>query len=324
MDRRDWIAGAGALGLAALAQPLRAQDAYPSQPVRMVVPFPPGGVADPTGRPLAVAMEKVLKQKIVVENKPGAGGGVGMGSVAKAKADGYTILMALSSITVIPEADKLNGRKSQYELKELAPIALVTADPTVLCVQADSPWKTLQDFVADAKRRPGAISFGSSGIYGTLHVAMEMLAAAADIKMLHVPFTGAGPAITALLGGHVQAVASGPSAVIQQIKAGKLRALASWGSKRLASLPDVPTLKELGMDAEFYIWSGVFVPAGVPEAIKATLRDSVRQAVADPQFLQALAAMSTPLAYLDAPEFARFVEQDAVKMAAVVQRIGKE
>ncbi len=301
-----------------------AEDQYPKEPIKMIVPFPPGGVADLTGRPLALALEKALKGRIVVENRAGAGGGVGMGAVARAKPDGYTILMALSSITVIPPADKLNGRKSQFELAELAPLALITADPTVLCVAADSPWKNLKDLLDDARRRPGEINYGSSGVYGTLHVAIEMLANAADVKFQHVPFQGAGPAVTALLGGHVQMLASGPSAVIPQVKAGKFRVLASWGDRRLASLPDVPTLKESGLGVEFYIWSGVFVPAGVPESIKLLLRQAIRVAVNDPQFKQALDTMSTPLAYLDAPEFASFIEKDAAKMAIVVQKIGKE
>ena len=144
----------------------------------------------------------------------------------------------------------------------------------MLAVRADSSWKTLADFVADARNRPGAITYGSSGNYGTMHVPMEMFAARAGIKLLHVPFTGAGPAVIALLGGNIDAVASGPSTVIQHVKAGKLRVLASWGDKRLASLPDVPTLLELGYDAVFFQWSGLFAPAGTPEPVLARLRDA--------------------------------------------------
>ncbi len=318
------VRGALALALMPWTSRVSAEDPYPNQPIKMIVPFPPGGVADLTGRPLAIALERALKGRLVIENRAGAGGGVGMAAVARAKPDGYTLLMALSSITVIPSADKLNARKPQFELAELAPLALITADPTVLCVAADSPWKSLKDLLDDARRRPGVINYGSSGVYGTLHVAIEMLANAADVKFQHVPFQGAGPAVTALLGGHVQLIASGPSAVLPQVKAGKFRVLASWGDRRLASLPEVPTLKELGLDAEFYIWSGVFVPAAVPEPIKKLLRDAIRVAVNDPQFKQALETMSTPLAYLDAPEFASFVDKDAAKMAKVVQQIGKE
>ncbi len=143
----------------------QADDAYPVRAITLVVPFPPGGVADLTGRPFAASMEKFLKQKIVVENRPGAGGGIGMGQVAKAKPDGYTLLMALSSISVIPEADRVLERAPMYQLKDLVPIALVSADPTLLVVRADSPWKTAKDFVEDARRRPDAITYSSSGVY---------------------------------------------------------------------------------------------------------------------------------------------------------------
>ena len=300
-----------------------AQDAYPSKPITMIVPFPPGGVADLTGRPTAASMEKTLKQKIVIENKAGAGGGIGMAQVAKAKPDGYTIMMALSSVSVIPEADKILGRAPMFTLDQLAPIALVSADPTILVVRADSPWKNVRDMVDDAKKRPGAISYSSSGIYGTLHVAMAMLADSAGISLKHVPFTGAGPAITALLGGHVDALATGPGTVIQHIKAGKLRALAGWGAKRIDALPDLPTLKELGYDAEFYIWSGLFAPAGTPAAILQTLRHAAAEAVKDPQFRTAMSAIDTPITYLDAPEFQKFWDNDAQRLAKVVQKIGK-
>jgi len=302
----------------------QAQDTYPSRPLTMVVPFPPGGVADLTGRPTAAAMEKILKQPVVVSNKPGAGGATGMSAVATAKPDGYTVLMALSSISIIPEADKLFGRQAAYQMNQLAPVALISADPTVLVVRAESPWKTVQDFVEDAKKRQGALSFSSSGVYGTLHMAMEMFAHSAGVKMRHVPFTGAGPAMTALLGGHVDAFASGPSTIIAQVKAGKLRVLGSWGTTRLASLPDVPTFKELGYkDVEFYIWSGVFAPAGTPAPVMKTLRDGVRQAVQDPDFKKAMEKIETPVHYLDAPEFQKFWDEDAKRLAEAVHRVGK-
>jgi len=303
--------------------PCAAQDAYPSKPITMIVPFPPGGVADLTGRPTAQAMGKVLRQSIVIENKAGAGGGIGMAQVAKAKPDGYTIMMALSSISVIPEADKLLGRAPMYTLDQLAPIALISADPTILVVRAESPWKTVKDFVDDAKKRPDAITYSSSGIYGTLHVAMAMLGDAAGITLHHVPYTGAGPAITALLGGHVDALATGPGTVIQHIRAGKLRALASWGDKRLEAMPDLPTLKELGYDAEFFIWSGLFAPVGTPQPVLAALRNAAKEAVADPQFKTAMAAIETPVYYLDAPQFQKFWDNDAKRLAKVVAKIGK-
>ena len=311
------------LASALAAAPAFGQDAYPTRPITMIVPFPPGGVADLTGRPTALTMEKYLKQRIVIENKAGAGGAVGMAAVAKAKPDGYTIMMALSSISIIPPAERLFDREPPYEMKQLVPIALISADPTVLVVRSDSPWKSVKDFVEDAKKRPGKINYSSSGIYGTLHMAMEIFANSAEIKLFHIPYQGGGPAVTALLGGQVEALASGPSAVIGQIKGGKLRALASWGDKRLASLPDVPTFKELGYNAEFYIWSGLFAPAGTPATIVQTLRSAAHRAVEDPDFRNAMAKIETPISYLDAPDFQKFWDKDAKILAEAVKRVGR-
>ena len=302
---------------------VQAQEPYPSKPITVIVPFPPGGVADIVARPAADALSHILKTPVIIENKPGAGGGIGMGYVAKAKPDGYTLLLALSSISILPEADKVTGRAPLYELSQLTPIARLTADPTVLAVRSDSPWKTLAEFVADAKQRPGAITYGSSGNYGTMHIPMEMFAAAAGVKLLHVPFTGAGPAVVALLGGNIDAVASGPSTVIQHVKAGKLRVLASWGDKRLASLPEVPSLSEAGYDTVFFQWSGLFVPAGTPQSILAKLRDATREVASDAKFIAALATVETPIQYMDAPEMQRFWDADVKKLSEAVRRVGK-
>ena len=226
----------------ALALPLVAvaQEPYPSRPITLVAPFPPGGVADLTARPVAAAMEKVLKNPVAVVNKTGAAGAVGMQFVATSKPDGYTLLLALSSISIIPEADKIFGRPPAFTVDQFAPIALISADPTILVVRAESPWNTARDFIDDAQEASGQISYSSSGIYGTLHMAMELLSHAAGVKLRHIPTAGAGPALTALLGGHVDALASGPAVILPQIKAGKLRALAGWGDKRVAALPEVP------------------------------------------------------------------------------------
>ena len=311
------------IAIALVAYGAAAQEPYPSKPITLIVPFPPGGVADIVGRPFADALSRELKTPVVIENKSGAGGGIGMGFVAKAKPDGYTLLLALSSISILPAADKVIGRSPLYQLDQLTPIARLTADPTVLAVRADSSWKTVRDFVDDARKRPGATNYGSSGNYGTMHMPMEMFAQSAGIKLTHVPFTGAGPAVVALLGGTVEAVASGPSTVIQHVKAGKLRVLASWGDKRLASLPDVPTLSESGYDAVFFQWSGLFVPTGTPESVTARLRDAARVAAADPKFVGALATVDTPVQYLDAPELQKFWAGDAKKLSDAVTRVGK-
>jgi tripartite-type tricarboxylate transporter receptor subunit TctC len=297
---------------------------YPTRPITMIVAFPPGGVADIVGRPLAASMEKTLGQPIVVVNRPGAGGSVGVTAAARAEPDGYTILMTLSSISIFPVSDPLQGRPAPYQISDFVPIALVTADPTVLVVGANSQFKTVKDFVDYAKANPNKINYSSSGIFGTLHVAMEMFAGAAGIKLFHVPYQGGGPAVRALLAGEVQALASGPAAAVGQIQAGKMRALAGWGAKRLALMPELPTFSELGYkDVEFYIWSGVVAPAATPAAAQHKLRAAVRAAVADPQFSGAMAKVRTPINYLDAPEFQQFWHDDAKRLSAAVHKIGK-
>ena len=194
----------------------------------------------------------------------------------------------------------------------------------ILVVRAESPWKTAREFIEDAKRRPGEISFSSSGVYGTLHMAVELLAHAAGIKLRHVPYAGAGPALTAILGGHVDALASGPAVVLPHVRAGKLRPLAGWGDQRVAALPEVPTFKELGYpDAEFYIWAGVFAPRGTPEPVLARLRDGLRTAVADPDFKAAMDKIETPIAFKQGAEFQAFFDADARRLAEGVRRVGK-
>lgn len=296
---------------------------YPTKPITMIVPFPPGGVADITGRPLAAQMEKALGQPVVVVNRTGAGGAVGMAAAAKAAPDGYTILMALSSISIFPVSDRIMGKTPSYEMTDFAPIALITADPTVLVVGADSPWKNLKEFVASAKAYPGKINYSSSGVYGTLHVAMEIFANAAGVQLFHVPYQGGGPALAALLGGQVHALASGPAPAAAQMKAGKVRALASWSDKRLPLLPDVPTFKELGYDAEFYIWSGVFAPAKTPTPVLDRLRAAVREAATSAEFKAAMDKVQTPVNYLDAPAFRSYWEKDAARLKTALEKIGK-
>ena len=173
------------------------------------------------------------------------------------------------------------GRAPQYQIADLKPIARFTADPTVLAVRAEAPWKTYAEFIAAAKAQPGKITFGSSGNYGTMHMPMAMLALDRGVQLTHVPYTGAGPAIIGLLGGQVDALATGPATIVQHVKAGKVRVLAHWGEARLASLPDVPSLSELGMPVDYAQWSGLFVPAGVPDAVVARLREAAKAAAND-------------------------------------------
>lgn len=319
MQRRTLIAAA----LATAGTLAFAQAPFPSKPITMIVPFPPGGVADTVARPVAEAMSRDLGQPVVIENRGGAGGGIGMGTVAKAAADGYTVLLALASYSVLPEADTILGRAPMYSYQSLRPIARFTADPTVLAVRAEAPWKTVKDFVEDAKKRPGAINYGSSGNYGTMHVPMEILAQNAGIKMTHVPFTGAAPAIVALLGGQIDAVSTGPATVVQHVKSGKLKVLGHWGTGKLQALPDVPSLKDSGYNAEYAQWSGLFIPAGVPEPVAQRLRAAAKAAGNDARVKEVIGGAGTPVLYQDTPEFEKYVQSDVKRMTEVVKKMGK-
>jgi tripartite-type tricarboxylate transporter receptor subunit TctC len=304
--------------------PVAAQDAFPNRAISMIVAFPPGGVADITARPTAAALEKILKQPVTVTNRPGAAGAVGNAAVANAKPDGYTVLMALSSISVIPAADALFNRKPAYTLDQFAPIALVSADPTILVTHPSLPVKSVKELVALARSKPNELTFSSSGIYGALHMPMEMFIYAAKIRMRHLPTPGGGPAITALLGGHVALTAGGPAAISGHVKSGKMRPIASWGASRHASYPGIPTFKELGYkDVEYYIWAGMFAPRGTPDSVLKVLRDAARGAVQDPQFRNAMAKVDSLVDYKDAPEFRDYWMADARRLAGLVKIVGK-
>ncbi|MGN6457897.1 MAG: tripartite tricarboxylate transporter substrate binding protein [Achromobacter mucicolens] len=317
------VAAAALLCLSATATMPVLAAGYPERPVTLVVPFPPGGVADTIARPIAQALGDKLGQPIVIENKGGAGGAIGIGQAGRAKPDGYTLLMSLSSISILPAADRLLERKPAYQLDQFVPIARITADPTVLVVRADAPYKTLDEFLEAARKQGGKLSYGSSGIYGTMHVPMEMLQNAAGIKMMHVPFTGAGPAVQALVGGQVDALATGPSSVMQLIQAGRVRPLAHWGDGKLESLPQVPSLKSMGLDASFVQWSGIFALAGTPPAVIDKLRQAVKQIAEDPAVQARIAGTGSPVQYLDAPAFDDYWKKDSASLEVAVNRIGK-
>jgi tripartite-type tricarboxylate transporter receptor subunit TctC len=296
---------------------------YPNRPITIISPFPPGGISDLTARPFAASMAKFLGQSVVVENKAGAGGAVGHAYVARANADGYTLMMALSSIAIIPVADEVNGRQPTYQMSDFTPIALVSADPTVLMAPAGSKWKTLKDLVAEAKANPGKITYSSSGLYGTTHTCFEMFQQAAGIKLLHVPYKGGGPSMAAALSGEVMITAQSPGVANPHVKSGKFRLLGSWGGKRIPTLPDVPTLREQGYDAEFYIWAALFAPKGLPADIAERLRTVSRQVARDADFGKAMGGMNTPIDYRDGAEFRAFLDADSKRLAEVIRKMGK-
>ena len=294
---------------------------YPDKTLTLIVPFPPGGVTDIVARPLAEALAKELGQVVVVENKSGAGGALGIGTAARAPADGYTLLMSLPSIWLQPPGDESSARRSAPAL--FKPVARFTADPTVLVVRADAPWKNLAEFVADARKRHGALNYGSSGHLSSMHVPMEMLKSSAGLSLVHIPYAGAGAALLGLLAGQVDVVASGPSTVTAQVRAGKLRALAHWGERPLVALPEVPSLKQSGINVSFVQWSALFVPAGTPDSIVLALRAAARRAAAQPGLAEALNRAGGRLDYLDATAFQPVWDTDTRRLAQTVREIGK-
>lgn len=317
------VLGAAAAVVLVLASSVAAQEPYPTRPITIVVAFPPGGLADLTARPLAAALERLLRQPVVVTNKPGAAGAVGNQYTATSKPDGYTLLMALVSISTLPEVDKLFGRPHNYTIDQFVGIARINAEPSVITVRGDAPWKSLHDLVEDAKRRSGQIVHTSSGLYGASHVPFAMFLQAAGLTMRHLPTTGGGPMMNALLGAHAEIVASVPSLVAPHVPTGKVRLLAHSGVGRLPAFPDVPSLKELGYDIEYAAWAGLVAPRGTPAHVLKILGDAVRQAVKEPEVVTASQKLQTPIAYQDAEEFNAWWRKDAEKLAAVIKRIGK-
>jgi tripartite-type tricarboxylate transporter receptor subunit TctC len=320
MHRRSLIAGASLLPLAAHAQ----TEGFPTRPITMVVAFPPGGQADVVGRPVAAGLERVWRVAVPIQNRGGAAGAIGNAAVARATPDGYTLLMALSSMALLPEAARVNGREPTYTPEMLAPIALFAADPTVLVVPAASPIRTIEEFIADVKARPGQVSYSSAGNYSALHVPMAQLSQSAGLDMLHVPFQGGGPALTALLGGQVQCLASGPGPIAPHVRAGTLSPIATWGRTRLAGFEDVPTLIEKGFpDCEFYIWVGLFAPAATPAPVIARIREASRQVANDAEFKRAMAASGNTLDFREGEAFLRFYNEDAARLVRTVRALGK-
>ncbi len=323
MDRRNFVVGSAAATAALATGHARAQDAYPNRPVTIVNPFPPGGAVDVVIRPFAAVLEPLLKQPVVIETKAGAAGQVGAQFAAAAKPDGYTLLAHLPSVAGFEAVDKLFGRAPKFTRADFIPIARLSEGPMVLVVNDQQPYKSLKELIDDAKGNPTKLIFSSSGLYGALHLPTALLMKAAGFQMKHLPTAGGGPALTAVLGNNAQMVATSIAAASAQMKAGKLRALASFSAKRASAAPDVPTLKELGYNVEFSIWVGLFAPKGTPEPVIARLRAETKKVVENDQFKKAIANIGDVVAYLDQPEFTTFWDADAKRVEDAVNTIGK-
>jgi len=322
MDRRTFLVGtASAALLPAIAQ---AEDAYPTRAITILNAFPPGGANDLVTRPIATALEPIFKQPVVVETKAGAAGAVGAQVAASAKPDGYTLLSHNNGLAGYAEVDKLFGRHPKTTRADFIPLARLSADPVLLLVNEQQPWKTLEEFIADAKKQPDKIVYSSGGFYGASHLPVAMIEHAAGIKgMRHLPTAGGGPAVTAVLGNNAQMTTQTVQATLSHIKAGKLRALASYGAQRSKALPDVPTMKEKGFDLVYYLWVGLFAPKGTPAPVVSTLTAAIDKAAASEQFKTAVANIGIEPSYQDASEFAKFWDEDSRRAEDTISQIGK-
>jgi tripartite-type tricarboxylate transporter receptor subunit TctC len=323
MDRRRFVIGTAAAALA--AGPGFAQEGFPSHAITIINAFPPGGLNDIVTRPLATAMEPILKQPVVVEAKAGAAGQVGAQVVASAKPDGYTLLSHNTGISGYAEVDKLFGRPAKTTRAHFIPLARVVADPVLLLVNEAQPYKTLKEFIEGAKAHPDTLVFSSGGLYGASHLPLAYLEkATGPLRLRHLPTNGGGPAIVAILGNNAQVTTQTVSATLAHVRAGKLRPLANFGATRSKVLPDVPTLKELGFEVEYYLWVGIFAPRDTPPAIVTTLRDAIGKAAHSAEFKAALANAGQELAYLDGPDFQKFWDIDGQRTDEAVIAIGRQ
>ena len=321
MDRRSFVIGTTAL---AAAGPAWAQDVFPARAITIVNAFPPGGANDIVTRPLAATMEPILKQPVVVETKGGAAGAVGAQYVANARPDGYTLLSHNTGISGYAEVDKIFGRPVKTSRSDFIPLARLIADPCVLLVNDQQPYKTLKEFIDDVRNRPNQVIYSSGGLYGATHLPVALLEkAAGGLKMRHLPTNGGGPAITAILGNNAQATVQSVSATLSHIKAGKLRPLVLFGATRSKVLPDVPTLKELGYDVEYYLWVGIFAPKATPEKVTTVLRAAINMAAHSSLFTTAMGNLGQELAYLDGPDFQKFWDVDGKRVDEAVIAIGR-
>jgi tripartite-type tricarboxylate transporter receptor subunit TctC len=321
MRRRTFLASASAVVLAPCLAV--AQDRFPSRPITLLVPFDAGGGPDLQARAAAPVLDRLLGQPVAVLNRPGAGGGSGLSWVLQqARADGHTIAASTLSIVTIPEVDRLYGRPPRFTIDQFAPLALLSTEPLVIVVHATSPWQKLGDLVDAGRGRPNAITY-SAGNYGPSHVAAEAFAGAANVRFLQVPYPGPVPSLNALLSGTVDFSLSPPSLAAVQMRARRLRALAVTSVRRHPELPDVPTLREAGLDVEAPNWYGLFAAAATPPEALAALRAALDRMSTDPQFLEGMAKIRAPVDYRNAADFAAFLAQQKKLLAATVQRIGK-
>ena len=319
----NWVARSAlisclAIGAAFAAPGARAVD-YPVRPIKLVVPYPAGGPTDVLGRMMADFLRRDLKQTVIVENKAGAQGAIGAEAVARSEPDGYTLLVTTASVIVL---NPMLYKKLAYDpAKDFRMLALVTEMPVVMQVHPSVPAKTVAEFVAYAKQNPGKLNFGSAGIGASTHLAGEMFRQMAGIEMTHIPYKGAGPALTDLISGHIQVMFESLGTTLPPLKSGLLRALGVGSTQRSPDLPEVPTLAESGYpDYKVSVWYGIVAPSKLPEEIERKLSASVDRALNDDTFRTSLEKIGFPvLRPRSAAAIAEFIEADRARWAAVIK-----
>ena len=315
MKRRAMLVGLAAMVTTVFAVPAMA--AYPDKPVTVICPWTAGGGTDVLLRALSKSAEKYLGQTITVVNQTGGAGAIGHNAIRTARPDGYTIGMITFELNSLPPQGLV-----PFTWKAFDPLMRINSDPAALTVKADAPYSTVRGFMDYAKAHPGEITIGNSAPGSVWHIAAGLAAEKTGVQVKHVPFDGAQPAVTALVGGHIKAVAVSVAEVRGQVQAGNLKILGVMSADRDKIFPDVPTFKEQGVDVQFYTWRGLGLPKGVPPAIKAKIADAYKKAFDSQEFKDFAAKASLNLAYQDSAEFAKFLDQNYKDVEAVMKNLG--
>ncbi|MEW6110563.1 MAG: tripartite tricarboxylate transporter substrate binding protein [Thermodesulfobacteriota bacterium] len=297
--------------------PVQAAD-FPTKEVQIIVPWAAGGATDLIFRAVAAPTQKPLGKAVVVVNRPGGGGTVGYTEAAQAAPDGYTLVTAITPLTILP-----HQVKTAFTYKSFDPVINISTDPSMFLTKPDAPWKDLKDFLEFAKKNPGMITVGNSGAGGGVHLVALAFEKAAGVKFNHIPFSGGGPSVTALLGGHINAVSVSPPEGVAQVKAGKLKILALFADKRLEMFPDVPTVKEQGINFAMGMWRGLAAPKGTPPDVIKKLQDAFKKGMEDPAFKKSAADMAVNIHYLGPEAFGKLMAHDDEFYGKLVKEIKK-
>jgi tripartite-type tricarboxylate transporter receptor subunit TctC len=299
---------------------LKAAD-YPTKPITIINPFAPGGSHDLLGRAFASVAEKYFKQPVVVINKPGASGHIGGLAGVQAAPDGYTLTENSAGMTGALEWDIAEGRKPPYTRQDFISIIALNMSPTLVVIPYNSPWKTLADLINDCKAKPSHYAFSSGGLYTMSHIPAELLMRAAGVKCRHVPYNGGGPALTALVGGHVDFATQFPSTSTPLARGNKLRMLAVQSDRRLKSIPDVPSVKELGVDAEYYGWVGLCVPKKTPAPIIEKLRETAKKVVEDKSYVDIIEKLGDEVRYMVGEDLTKYWDSESERIAKLYKQM---